>query len=93
MQFEAFPPRQLTMGLVAGGFAITANMLALIMIGKINEKVEPDQRISYFFWGSGIKKRFRELYPGSWLLAALRGCELGLVLSFVVIVLMVLDVL
>ena len=57
-------------GLTMGTFAITVNMLYLVMIGKINEKVPKNKRISYFRWGSGVKKQFRELYPTSRLLLA-----------------------
>jgi hypothetical protein len=62
------PLRAVIAGLTLGGFAIILNMLALVMIGRINEKLEPDKRINYFHWGSGIKKQFRQLFTDSKLL-------------------------
>jgi hypothetical protein len=77
------PLRAVIAALIGGSFAIILNQLALVMIGKINEKLEPDRRISYFHWGSGIKQQFRQLYPDSKLIVVVRVDELGLVLSFV----------
>jgi hypothetical protein len=85
MQLAGIPLRALLAGLVLGSFAVILNMLALVMIGMINHKLAPDQRISYFHWGSGIKKQFRTLYPDSKLTIAVRLCEISLVSSFIVL--------
>ena len=52
-------------GLLFGSFAIFANMISVIMIGKINERVAENERISYFWWGTEVRKRFKSLYPDS----------------------------
>lgn len=83
MQMMGIPIQAIAIGLVAGGFAVTLNMLALIMIGKINQKLPLDERVSYFNWGSGIKKQYRGLYPESNLIIIVRVCEILLILCFV----------
>lgn len=83
MEIIGIPLKAVIAGFVEGGLAVILNMFALVMIGRINEKLEPDRRVSYFHWGSGIKKQFRQLYPESKLLVVVRLCELGLVLGFV----------
>lgn len=86
MQIAGFPLKAIIAAAAGGSFAIVLNMLALVLIGKINEKVQPDKRVSYFVWGSGIKKQFRQLYPDSKLLVVMRLCEAGLLLSFIFLI-------
>ena len=83
MQLMHIPLKTIVVGLVGGSFAVILNMLALVMIGMINQKVTPEQHVSYIHWGSGVKKQFRNLYPESNLLVLVRLCEVGLVLSFI----------
>jgi len=40
-------------------------MVSFIMIGKINERVPESERISYFWWGTEVRKRYKQLYPAS----------------------------
>jgi hypothetical protein len=35
------------------------------MIGKINERVPENERISYFWWGGEVQKRYKLFYPAS----------------------------
>ncbi|MGA2482656.1 MAG: hypothetical protein ABSF92_06025 [Candidatus Acidiferrales bacterium] len=62
------------------------NMLALVMIGKINQKLPEDQRVGYFGWSSRIKKQYRALYPESRWLLAVRTCEILMFASFALLV-------
>lgn len=64
MQMIQFPLRALVVMLVGGGFAVLANMLALIMAGKINERVRAGERVSYLGWDASIRGKFKQLYPG-----------------------------
>ncbi len=84
MQLMGIPARVLVVGLLGGGFAVIGNMLALVMIGKINQKVPESERVGYFGWSSGIKKRYRLLYPDSKLIFAVRICEVSMIVCFIV---------
>ena len=59
------PLRVIVIALLGGFFAIFANMVSFIMIGKINERVPESERISYFWWGTEVRKRYKQLYPAS----------------------------
>jgi hypothetical protein len=52
-------------GCLMGSFAVLGNMLYFMMIGKINERVPEKERISYFWWGTEVRKRYKQLYPAS----------------------------
>ena len=73
-------------GLLQGSFAIALNTLYLVMIGKINQRVRENQRISFVLWGSGVKKQLRQLYPDRKLLIAIRIGEICFFLAFLVLV-------
>jgi hypothetical protein len=64
-------------------FAILANVISLVMIGKINERVQEGKRVSYFWWGTEVRKRFKQLYPGSRLIFLLDSCLFLMILCFV----------
>ncbi len=82
MQIMGLPAKAIIVALIGGGFAIMGNMLALIIIGEINQKVSEGQRISYFWWGTGIRKQHRWLYPDSKLVLLFDTCWISLVLCF-----------
>lgn len=69
-----FTVRAIVVALMGGSFAIFANMISFAMIGKINERVPETERISYFWWGTEVRKRFKELYPESRLTLLLDLC-------------------
>jgi hypothetical protein len=66
--------------------AVSANMVSLIMVGKINERLPDDQRTSYLLWGTEVRQRFKQLYPGNRLLMALDCCVLLMIVSLIVVV-------
>jgi hypothetical protein len=80
-----FTVRAIVVGLIGGSFAIFANMISFAMIGKINERVPESERISYFWWGTEVRKRFKELYPESRLTLLLDLCVILMVVSFLVL--------
>jgi len=65
---------------------ISANMLSYMMIGKINERVPEKERISYVRWGLGVRKRFKQLYPGHALAYALDCCFVLMAVCIVVLI-------
>jgi hypothetical protein len=80
------PLRVIVIAFLGGSFAIFANMLSFIMIGKINERVPENERISYFWWGTEVRKRYKQIYPAS-KLALLADVCLGLmVISFLLLI-------
>ncbi|HKS82851.1 MAG TPA: hypothetical protein VJR23_15215 [Candidatus Acidoferrales bacterium] len=77
-----FTARAVVLALVGGSFAVLANMISLIMIGKINERVPVSERLSYVFWGTEVKKKFKQLYPDSRLALLFNLCIVLMVISF-----------
>jgi hypothetical protein len=78
----SFTLRAIVIVLIGGTFAILANMVSFIMIGKINERVPENERISYFWWGTEVRKRYKQLYPGGKLTFLLDLCVTLMVLCF-----------
>ena len=68
--------------LLGGFFAIAANMLSFVMIGKINERVPEAERVSYFWWSTGVKKRYKELFPSSKIPLLVNVCVVMLLVVF-----------
>jgi len=66
--------------------AVAANMISFVMIGKINQRVPGDERISYLWWGTEVRKRFKELFPKSRLVFLLDSCFVMMVTCFVLLV-------
>jgi hypothetical protein len=83
MQLISFTPLAIVGACLGGSFAILANMLCFIMIGKINERVPQSERISYLWWGGEVRGRFKQLYPGNRLVLLLDSCMVMLVLCFI----------
>ena len=69
--------------LIAGVSALTANMISFAMIGRINERVPENERISYFRWGMEVRQRFNQLYPSSKLSLVLNLCIILMLVSCV----------
>jgi hypothetical protein len=67
-------------------FAILVNLLYFIMIGKVNERVPKSERISYLRWGTEVRKKFKQIYPGNKLVLLLDSCVVLMVLSFVFLI-------
>jgi hypothetical protein len=66
--------------------AILANMISFIMIGKMNVMRPENERISYLWWGTGMRKQFKQLYPGNKLVFLLDACFVLMILCFVFLV-------
>jgi hypothetical protein len=77
--------RVIVLGLVFGSVAILADMICFIMIGRINEQVPESERISYFWWGTEVRKKFKRLYPESKLNFLLNVCVILMVVCFPVL--------
>jgi hypothetical protein len=60
-------------------------MLWFIMIGKINERVPENERISYFWWGTEVRRKYKQLYPASKLPLLADVCLVLMVLSFLLL--------
>ena len=66
--------------------AVLANMISFAMIGKVDERVPEGQRISYFWWGTEVRKRFKQLYPGNRLVFLLDSCVVMMALCFIFLI-------
>ena len=80
-----FTLRDIVIALIGGSFAICANMISFVMIGKINERVPENEKISYVRWGTEVRKRYKQLYPESKLSLLLDVCVVLMVLCFPVL--------
>ena len=75
MQLISLIPPPVTIAVCLGALStISANILSFIMIGKINERVPVNDRVSYFWWGTEVRKKFKQLYPGNKLVLLLDSC-------------------
>ena len=66
--------------------AVLANMISFIMIGKINTLLPERERISYLWWGTGVRKQFKQLYPGNKLVFLLNSCLVMMIFCFIFLV-------
>jgi hypothetical protein len=66
--------------------ALTANLISFVMIGKINERTAANEQVSYIWWGTEVRKRFKHLYPTSKLVLLLDSCVALMLVSFVLLV-------
>ncbi len=73
-------------GCLGASAAILANMISLMMIGKINERVPESERISYLWWGTEVRKRFKQLYPGNRRVLLLDSCVVMMILCFIFLI-------
>jgi hypothetical protein len=73
-------------GCLLASCAVLANLLSFMMIGKINERVSESDRISYFRWGTDVRRRFKQLYPGDRLVLLLDSCVVLMVLCFIFLI-------
>ena len=60
-------------------------MISFVMIGKINERVPESNRISYFWWGTEVRKKFKQLYPESKLSLLLNLCVILMAVCFLLL--------
>jgi hypothetical protein len=61
-------------------------MLSFIMIGKINERVPESERMSHFWWGTEVRKRYERLYPAGKLALLATVCLIFMVLCFLLLI-------
>jgi uncharacterized membrane protein len=80
------PLNIIVVALFFGVFAIAANMLSFVMIGKINERVPEAERISYLRWGTEVRKRYKELYPTSKLPLLVNVCVVMMLVGSVFVI-------
>ncbi len=66
--------------------AVLVNVIYFVMIGKINTMLPARERISYFWWGTGARKRFKQLYPGNKIVLLLDSCVVLMILSFILVI-------
>lgn len=69
-----------------GFVAVLANIFYFLMIGKINERVPESERISFFWWGTEVRKKYKQLYPEGKLASFADAATVLLVLGFLLTV-------
>lgn len=73
-------------GCLLASAAVLANMISFVMIGKINARSPESERISYLWWGTQVRKRFKQLYPENKLVFLLDLCVVTMILSFLLLI-------
>ena len=86
MQLTQISSSVIIAGCLMASAAVLANMISLTMIGKINERVPESERISYFWWGTEVRKRFKRLYPGNRLVFLLDSCVALMIVCFLFLI-------
>jgi len=66
--------------------AVLVNMIYFVMIGKINTMLPARERISYFWWGTRVRKRFKQLYPGNKIVLLLDSCVVLMIVCFILVI-------
>jgi hypothetical protein len=79
---QFFNAKVIFLGLAFGSFSVFASLISLAMVGKFNEKVPEAERISYVWWDSSVRTKFKQLYPRSKLTFLLNLCRAMRVLCF-----------
>ncbi len=69
-----------------GSFAVLANTFSFIMIGKINEWLPENERVSYLRWGTDVRRRFKQLYPKNRLVFLLDSCIALMLCCFIFLI-------
>jgi len=78
-----FPWRFAVLISVGTSCAISANMLILTIVGKINSKLPNDKQISYLWWRlAEVKEQYRRFYPEGRLVLLTYICGAVMVLCF-----------
>ena len=71
---------------VGASSTVAANMISFVMIGKINEQLPEAERMSYLWWGTNLRKRFKQLYPANKLVFLLDSAVVIMFISFVCLI-------
>jgi hypothetical protein len=73
-------------GCLGASAAIIANLISIVMIGKVNERSPANEKISYLSWGSEVRTRFKQLYPGDRLVLLRDSCMVLMILCFIALI-------
>ena len=79
-------PPVVVAGCLMASAAVLANMISVIMIGKINTRVPESERMSYVLWGLEVRRRFKQLFPRDKLVFLLDSCVVMMIISFILLV-------
>src|SRR5260370_42543547 len=77
-----FTLRSIVIACLLGSVAVLGNMLAYVIVGQINERAPENERVSYLLWDLRIRKKHKQLYPGSKLVLLFDLCGILMVLCF-----------
>lgn len=70
-------------GCLGGAAALSANLICLTMIARMNQQLPASEQISSFWWGSEVRHRFKRMFPSSKLVFMLDACVVAMVLCFI----------
>ena len=89
--FEKFVPAHIPWPVIPaaclGVFsALLANLVSFRMIEKLNTRLPERERISYVWWGSEVRRTFKQTYPRDKMVVALDASVVTMVLCFLVVI-------
>ena len=70
------------LGFLGASCAIAANLIAVSMVNKVNEKLPPSDQMSYMSWDWSIRRKFKGLYPNDNLVRYFDLCVVLVVIGF-----------
>jgi hypothetical protein len=71
-----------TVACIGAGCALTANLLSFKMIEKLNNKLPEQRQISYLWWGTEVRRDYKQMYARDGIVIVHDLCLAGVVLSF-----------
>ncbi len=74
------------LGFVGAGSAMGANLIAVSMINRINEKLPSSDQMSYMWWDWSVRRKFKNLYPDDNLVKYFDLCIVLTVIGFALVV-------
>jgi hypothetical protein len=69
-----------------GAAAFAANLISISMINRINAYVPKPEPIDQYRWGSEVRQRFKQLFPGDKLIHWLDFSVIVMLLSFALVI-------
>ena len=66
--------------------ALSANLISFRMIEKLNNRLPEREHISYVWWGTEVRRKFKQAYPQDKLAVALDACYVTMFACFLVVV-------
>src|SRR5579859_2936679 len=75
----------IAIGILVAGSTLAANLIAVSMVNRINQKLPSSDQMSYISWDSSVRRKFNSLYPGDNLVRYYDLCFVLMVIGFLLV--------